>query len=121
MAAIYKKIEIDWCGKKYSVTPNFNLIMTIEQRVSVAGLLGKLLAKDAPFSHVAYVLSCCLAEAGCPANPDDIYEKLWETESSALQSAVFQILFEMMPKTKAGGDPQGNMGVPAKEASFERQ
>lgn len=65
-----QRIAIDWQGEEIEFTPSFDLFMRIEEKVSFARIADAMtqagLGKPAelPLSHVAWVVYCCLREAG---------------------------------------------------------
>lgn len=118
MAPVYRSIEMEWDGKAYVVTPTYGLVQRIEQRISLASLLNRVLRGEPPLSQLADLLSECLRAAGCKdpnADAESINAMLYDDDTAeALTRAGTQILIALLPQ-KVKAKP-GNSAAPAEGA-----
>jgi len=116
MAPIYEKITLEWNGKTYNVTPTYEMIEEIEQRLSLAKLLARASQNAPPLSQYARLLSYALRFAGCEdddATPEAINAEMYTAENCRrLSESATAILFALVP-TKV---PRGNEGAPPQGA-----
>jgi hypothetical protein len=115
MAPIYKKITLEWNGKTYNVTPTYEMIEEIEQRLSLAKLMTRLSHAEPPFSQLSRLLAYALRFAGCEdedATPEAINAEMYEAENcrrllEAATRIVYALVPQKVPRGKEGAPPQG--------------
>jgi len=88
MAAIYEPVTITWDGTEWEVTPTYRMVQKIEQHVSIAGLAARLEEGQPPISHIAYVISFLLTQAGKIVSADEVYAAM-VTDLDAEQMQAF--------------------------------
>ena len=121
MAPIYRDVELQWGGKTYKVTPRYELIQRIEQRVSLAALLTRMAEGNTPLSQVADLVGMCLRAAGCTdpdADPEAINLALYTADPesrAAVLMAGQQLCYALVPQDpdlgngeapEAGAEPE---------------
>lgn len=109
MAPVYREVELTWEGRAYKVTPTYALIQRIEQRFSLAGLLGRVHRGDPPLSQLADLIAEMLRAAGCTdasATAENVNCELYNGEGNAeiLMTAGMQILTALLPQKVVRGN-----------------
>src|SRR5688572_6972223 len=124
MAPVYREIELQWEGKTYKVTPNYQMIQRIEQTISIGPLLRRALNGSAPNSQLADLLSMALREAGCRADSADaeaINAELYDPENvKRVTSAAIAVMIAVLPQTEKpqrGNAPAPAAGAPSPTSS----
>jgi hypothetical protein len=103
MSAVFKEVSLAWDGKAYTVKPTMQLLNRIEQRVSIAKLLGGLQSDAPPLSHLAFVAGEFLRAAGCRVDDDEIYRELMRGDVADLQAMGAAIVAGIFPEPKKKG------------------
>jgi hypothetical protein len=112
MAPIYQEISLEWKGVTYNITPTFEMIQEIEQRLSLASMVYRAAEEKPALSQLAVLLALVLRIAGC-TDPDltseNINRALWHgSDREALTEAASSVLFALIPPP----DLPGNEGPP---------
>lgn len=125
MAAIFDEVHITWPDAEgelaeWHVTPTYRTVQQIEQRVSIAGLSGRIANGDPPVSQMAYVLYVLLQAAGCKhVTEQDIYAEIMTTEDEEMLGDLARtILLAFVPSKKSGSpEPQKKKARATKKAT----
>lgn len=124
MAPVYREVVLAWGGKEYTVTPTYELIQKIEQKVSLSDTINRLGVGRPPISHMAWVVATMLNHAGCKsATPEQVYEvlaaDLYEDGGEHVFVEISTGLLEaFLPQRKS---KRGNEDAPAPEAGAQRK
>ena len=100
MAAFYREITMQWGGKTYTVTPTYRMVQSIEQRLSIAGMIHRVGIEDPPLSQLADLLAIALQHAGCKDEDLDaeaIHMAMYRHQKGYLASAG-AVLYAMVPE-----------------------
>lgn len=119
MAAIYEEIEIAWKGKTYAIKPTYRLIQRVEQKLSIAALMKRLLDGEVPFSQVADLLFVVLSAAGCrDVTEEELWEAMWGgDQNNEFLTMGWNVLRNFMPTPK---EKPGNAEAPKKEGGHSQ-
>jgi len=92
-------IELTWQGRQYEIKAEFDLYWRIEQKVAInriAEAFDKAASggvADVPFSHVAWVVYCCLRHVGVEVrSPIEVQHALFGDEMPDYGPALRQLL-----------------------------
>lgn len=103
MAAIYEPVTIHWDGKEWEVTPTYRMIQKLEQHVSIAGLAARLEEGQPPISHIAYVISFLLSQAGKPVSADEVYAAMvTDLDADQMQEFAAVAVSAFVPGKRSG-------------------
>lgn len=118
-------IEITWDEVKYTLQPNFELFMKIEERVSfhriAQGMRKALLGRDPtdiPVSHLAWTFFCCLQAAGAPVrDPMAVQEALFDNSMGEFRSLLQHLTIVYYGATPQKVPKKKQQGVAAEASS----
>jgi len=115
MAPVFKEVEFEWKGKAYKVTPTFQHIQILEQRISLYSLAKRVLTGQPPLSEVAELIAAMLSWADCTdeeATAEHIYAKLfWGDDAAVLREAATQVLLAFLPPRLPGNEEAPEKGA----------
>lgn len=117
MAAIFEEVTITWGTDEdgepveYTVTPTYKMVQQIEQRISIAGMAGRIAAGEPPVSHMAEVLSILLRSAGADASPDDVYAELMTTDDTESLGELANVVMTAFIPSKKSDSPSAGKAL----------
>lgn len=115
MSAIFNEMRLTWKGKEYRVKPTMALLNKIEQEVSLSRLAARITTGDAPFSHLALVISHFLRSAGAAqASPEAVYQVIMSAEQEAVAQMAGAVMLAVFPST-------GKVQAPAQPSEQQQQ
>lgn len=113
MAAIFEEVSICWGydeeGNRieYTVRPTYRMVQAIEQKVSIAGISDRIMRGDPPISHMAYIISFLLRQAGADVDEESVFEELMISEDpDAIGDLARLIITAFVPQKKTSGSPK---------------
>jgi hypothetical protein len=96
-----RELLIEFDGAEYRCRASYDVIMHVEDRVTLATLASRVAAGaqtgDVPMSHVAWVYYCLLHGAGAPVAMQDVMDAVAEdkTTGESIQAVLAFILAEV--------------------------
>ena len=105
MAAIFRKVILEYQGKEYTITPTMRLINDIEQDISLSRLAQRLATGDPPLSHVATVVACLLRGAGAKCTDEEVYQELMTGDVQAVRAMAGAVIEAVFPESKKADAP----------------
>lgn len=96
---VFRDVVLNWHGTEYTVTPTLRLLRRIENNdVSLTDIAVRTARGQAPISHIAYVLSVLLKEAGAPhCSEEEVYQELIEGSQKSVVALVNATLEAFSP------------------------
>ena len=108
MSAIFEPVTITWDGQEFTVTPTYRMVQQLEQHVSIAGVASRAEAGNPPMSHIAYIVSFLLTQAGKPVPADDVYGvMLADMDTDQIQELASVAVSAFMPTKKSDSGGEG--------------
>ena len=110
MSAVFREIQLGWCGKQYSITPTMKLLNKIEQDISLSELAYRMSVGKVPMSQLAVVIGVMLRSAGAKATDEEVYQEMMTGDAEAVQGMAAAVMEAVFPQPKKS-DPSN----PAKQ------
>lgn len=93
MPKVFRDIDIEWQGERYTLTPSNRLLRRIEQEVSLTGLFNDAQAGRLSVPNLAYVVCEFLKAAKVPnVDEDGIYGDLMSDMANNNGRTVMQMV-----------------------------
>jgi hypothetical protein len=107
-----RELLMKWGGSDYRCRVSHDVIMQIENKVTLQGLASKITSNsdDIPTSHVAWVYYCLLKSAGAPVTTDDVWlavkdQKADPSTLEAVMGFIFAEVYGVGPEDSEGIEP----------------
>lgn len=114
--SVFRDVDIEWQGRKWTVTPSNRLLRRIEgEGISLSHMITRVAKGEPPVSEVCYVMAELLQSAGAEVTEDEIYGEVMTAlangEERAFADMAVQIVEAISPQEMTGKKP----GAPAGE------
>lgn len=109
---VFPETVVTWQGVDYTCKATFDLINSIENKVSLGRLISRVADNDIPLSHLSLVLGTLLRAAGCRVSDIEVHGELMQLgdeDGAQLQLDAINTLAACFPshapkgKKKAAG------------------
>jgi len=125
MSKVFRDIQIEWNGEKYTFTPSNRLLRKIDAGLSpntILGVANTMSGQQLPLYDIAYIVSEFIAAGGGDTSEEDVlaelYDDLAQNNGEGIAPLVAAIGQAISPP---GGDAGKNQQAPARKTGAKRK